>query len=370
MSKDKIINQQLNLTARECEITFANTKEDRVRLWDEVKDLSAKLQPFEGAWVGNWVENTDVYLKNLKPTAGTYERMSVTEVKNRLKKVSGIDMQSWLSEFPKVSKQFFTLREFILSELAIIRSMENLENEIELLSQIDQFQWGSKPGEFVRMRRPRFAVVDNPSVLNDGFQTPPHISVGSDIVDSMSLLASYDNFEKLAKRLIRQLEIRFADAAPGEGTDRINDSLIAMIEKFHVVATQLKNRYNGRGTIVVNDEYDVQDLMNALLRMSFEDVRKEEYTPSYAGSSTRVDFLLKREKIIIEVKKTRSSMKDKDIGNQLISDIAHYKSHPDCKRLICFVYDPENLVSNPRGLEDDLNRMSAEEMLVEVFIRP
>ncbi|RQO65368.1 hypothetical protein DBR43_30525 [Pedobacter sp. KBW06] len=143
-----------------------------------------------------------------------------------------------------------------------------------------------------------------------------------------------------------------------------------MIDKFHVVATQLKNRHDTRGTIVINDEYDVQDLMNALLRMNFEDVRKEEYTPSYAGSSTRVDFLLKREKIVIEVKKTRASMKDKDIGNQLILDIAHYGSHPDCKKLICFVYDPENLVGNPRGLEDDLNRMSTEELIVEVFIRP
>ena len=55
----------------------------------------------------------------------------------------------------------------------------------------------------------------------------------------------------------------------------------------------------------IKDEYDVQDLLNALLRLNFDDVRPEEYTPSYAGSSTRVDFLLKKEKIVIEVKKTR-----------------------------------------------------------------
>ena len=37
----------------------------------------------------------------------------------------------------------------------------------------------------------------------------------------------------------------------------------------------------------------------------FDDIRAEEWTPSYAGKCARVDFLLKNEKIVIEVKKTR-----------------------------------------------------------------
>ncbi|MBZ4359524.1 hypothetical protein LAM19_25050, partial [Mycobacterium tuberculosis] len=77
-----------------------------------------------------------------------------------------------------------------------------------------------------------------------------------------------------------------------------------------------------RQTIEINDEYDVQDLFHALLKIHFEDVRPEEYTPSYAGSSTRVDFLLKNEKIIIELKKTRKNLKQKEVGEQLIVDIA------------------------------------------------
>ena len=119
-------------------------------------------------------------------------------------------------------------------------------------------------------------------------------------------MASYDNFEKLANRLIRQLEIKSSTSAE-EASDTIFQikSLRVLIEKFHVVCTQLKNRYDNRSTIEVNDEYDVQDIMNALLHISFENVKKEEYTPSYAGSSTRIDFLLPREKILIEVKKTR-----------------------------------------------------------------
>ena len=42
----------------------------------------------------------------------------------------------------------------------------------------------------------------------------------------------------------------------------------------------------------MEDEYDVQDLFHALLTIYFEDIRKEEWSPSYAGGASRMDFLL------------------------------------------------------------------------------
>lgn len=45
----------------------------------------------------------------------------------------------------------------------------------------------------------------------------------------------------------------------------------------------------------------------------------------------------------------------KNVGEQLIIDIAKYKKHPQCRRLVCFVYDPEGRISNPVGIEADLN---------------
>ena len=66
-----------------------------------------------------------------------------------------------------------------------------------------------------------------------------------------------------------------------------------IFEKFHPIVRQLRTRYNGRDTLNVNDEYDVQDLLHALLLLYFKDVRAEEWTPSYAGGCVRADFLLK-----------------------------------------------------------------------------
>ncbi len=68
-----------------------------------------------------------------------------------------------------------------------------------------------------------------------------------------------------------------------------------------------------------------------------------------------MDFLLKQEQIVVEAKKTRQGLKDKEVGEQLIVDINRYQTHQDCQILICFVYDPEGLIANPRGIENDLN---------------
>jgi hypothetical protein len=130
-----------------------------------------------------------------------------------------------------------------------------------------------------------------------------------------------------------------------------------LCNRFRMVALQLEERHGRRSTLVISDEYDVQDLFHALLRVFFEDVRPEEWTPSYAGKSSRMDFLLPVEETVIEVKKTRESLRDAEVGSQLLEDIARYKVHQQCKRLICFVYDPENRLRNPRGLERDLSKV-------------
>jgi hypothetical protein len=124
--------------------------------------------------------------------------------------------------------------------------------------------------------------------------------------------------------------------------------------RFHLVARQLRSRHSSRPTIEIEDEYDVQDLFHSLLHLHFNDIRPEEWTPSYAGGSSRIDFLLKQEQIVVEIKKTRKTLTTKDIADQLIIDAKRYQSHPDSKCLFCFVYDPEGRVGNPTGLENDL----------------
>lgn len=161
----------------------------------------------------------------------------------------------------------------------------------------------------------------------------------------------------------------FREIQPKEIKVDYDGTLATIFNRFHIIARQLLRRYSNRPTLSIKDEYDVQDLLHALLKEHFDDVRPEEWTPSYAGGCNRMDFLLKEEEIAIEVKMTRDGLKDKEIGDQLIIDIAKYEEHPSCKQLYCFVYDCEGILRNPRGLEKDLEKR-ANKIGVKVFIRP
>ena len=145
-------------------------------------------------------------------------------------------------------------------------------------------------------------------------------------------------------------------------------NLNIIFDRFHDVARELRTRHYNRATLSVDDEYDVQDLLRALLRLYFKDIREEEWTTSFAGASARMDFLLKAERIVIEVKRTRKSLTAKKLGDELIEDITRYRTHPDCDKLICFVYDPEGLLGNPQGIINDLSTQN--EGFVEVIIKP
>jgi hypothetical protein len=130
----------------------------------------------------------------------------------------------------------------------------------------------------------------------------------------------------------------------------------AICDRFTIVANSLTVRHDGRATLSITDEYDVQDLLGALLKLHFTDVRPEEWTPSYGGNASRMDFLLKPEQVVVEAKMARKGLGQKELVTQLAEDILRYQSHQDCKTLMCFVYDPTAKCSNPTALENDLTK--------------
>ncbi|MBK5260443.1 MAG: hypothetical protein JJE51_12700 [Thermoanaerobaculia bacterium] len=162
--------------------------------------------------------------------------------------------------------------------------------------------------------------------------------------------------------------IALPDQGKRAATPDAFEILDRLSSRFHLVACQLRTRHADRPTLDVTDEYDLQDLLHALLHLSFDDIRPEEWTPSYAGKSSRVDFLLKGEKTVVETKKARPRLGAKELGSELIEDIARYERHPACERLYCLVYDPDQRVSNPRGFETDLS--SSGEFAVRVRVIP
>lgn len=154
--------------------------------------------------------------------------------------------------------------------------------------------------------------------------------------------------------------------SPAQPIDAV-DHVITLCRRFNAVQRQLRRRHNARPTLEINDEYDVQDLLHALLLVEFVDVRAESWNPTYLGGASRTDFLLPDAGIVIEVKKTRPTLLDSKVGSELAEDVTRY-SDPAANRgattLVCFVHDPDGLLTNPIGLERDLALATNERLKV------
>ena len=58
----------------------------------------------------------------------------------------------------------------------------------------------------------------------------------------------------------------------------------------------------------------------------------------------------------------------KEAKEQLAIDKDHYRCKDNIKHLICFVYDPEGRIQNPRGFEKDLAQEGP--LKTDIYVRP
>jgi hypothetical protein len=164
------------------------------------------------------------------------------------------------------------------------------------------------------------------------------------------------------QRVIDSITIGLTKKTPTERT-------IALCRRFPLFVERLQKRQRKREPFSVNDEYDVQDLLHAILRLHFDDVRPEEYIPSYGGNASRVDFYLPKERLIVEAKMTRANLGQREVTDELIIDAARYSQMDRADALVCLIYDPQRRCSNPPALESDLEN-SGSRMTVRAVICP
>jgi hypothetical protein len=166
--------------------------------------------------------------------------------------------------------------------------------------------------------------------------------------------------ERAVLAAIDGLELRTTGAA---------DFVVTLCRRFPLLVGELAHRHSGREPVTFTDEYDVQDVLRALLRVHFDDVRPEEWNPSYGGVASRSDLLIKSERVVVETKMTRKGLGQREVVEELTVDKAQYRTHPDCDTLVCFVYDPEKRLSNPSALEADLSGVDAD-LTTKVVVSP
>ena len=152
-------------------------------------------------------------------------------------------------------------------------------------------------------------------------------------------------------------ELRGSVAPP----DDLADLLEILIKGIPRAMRPLRRRRKGSTPILFDSEYDLQDLLRALLGPWVGDIRREEYTPSHAGSSSRIDLVLPKHQTVIEAKYVRDARHAKKIGDELLLDVAHYRVHPNCDFLWAVILDSRGEIENAEGLVADLEGEHANE---------
>ncbi|MBL7840601.1 MAG: hypothetical protein JNJ75_10705 [Cyclobacteriaceae bacterium] len=132
-------------------------------------------------------------------------------------------------------------------------------------------------------------------------------------------LLSYRYVNKSADELVRDILNNFSNA----------------LQKI------IRNRRKGHSVFAVDDEYDVQDILYVILKSVFPNLRDEDAIGKVGGKSTKIDLLMREERILVEVKMLKA--KDLNEVNFIAQLKVDFESYHECKwltKLFCFVYDP------------------------------
>jgi hypothetical protein len=66
---------------------------------------------------------------------------------------------------------------------------------------------------------------------------------------------------------------------------------------------------------------------------------------------------------------TRNGLTVNDLTEQLRIDTERYRTKSRCTSLMCFIYDPEGRIGNPRALETSLTTVS-DSLTIDVLVAP
>jgi len=170
---------------------------------------------------------------------------------------------------------------------------------------------------------------------------------------------------------IRQ-DVETGIIVPDSEVNRVRDTiplLRRIFMNFHKSLMRLRTTHDKRQTMSAKNEYDVQYFLFALLELHFDNILAEEPVPSSVGAASRIDFLLRDERIGIEVKHIKSSTTIKGLSSEMIEDATRYREHPHFDKLIFFIYNPSYLLKSLNAIAKDIIELN-KDFVVDVVIGP
>lgn len=127
--------------------------------------------------------------------------------------------------------------------------------------------------------------------------------------------------------------------------------LLQLCARLPLAAKPLARRRKGKGSLKIGDEYDAQDLLQAIIRAYFQHAISEEPIKKLANTkSTRADLAIEALGTIIELKYVRDPNDQSRIVDELALDLLYYEQWEHLRTFVYLIYNASNL-SDPEALD-------------------
>ena len=137
-----------------------------------------------------------------------------------------------------------------------------------------------------------------------------------------------------------------------EAPDIDVSTIVKICRRLRHSAQSLSARKRKKPNFVIADEYDVQDLLYAVLRAYLKQVISEEPFGKVANAASgRADLAIEKLGVLIEVKLARNAKDQRRILDDFGKDLNLYAKWPHQKHLICFIYNSD-LLADAEAFEE------------------
>ncbi len=144
--------------------------------------------------------------------------------------------------------------------------------------------------------------------------------------------------------VVEQIELKLQHAGVTRMTASAEIELVLQLcSRLNHSAKVLNRRRSNKQPFEVVDEYDVQDLLKAVLRAYFKYSVSEDPISKVANVSSRADFAIEDLGVIIEAKYVHSPNEQSRIVREFAEDLLLYSKCPFLAHFIYFVYGADDL---------------------------
>lgn len=247
-----------------------------------------------------------------------------------------------------------------------IRIETDWEKGIRYLHQKDRSEAIDMP-----MSKDIGSIIDIINKFKSENKAPSFICYSNDDGQELHYYIPIEFFEKIFHEIEKKLSDFISYLYMGQKKAELDfeEPLMRVLNNFHHAAIKYNSRHGGKPGIVIENEYDVQDLLHILLIPYYSTIKPEEYTTTMAGKSHRIDFLSIADRTGLEIKFITNENKTK-ISDQISADKDGYSKDNRIDNIYFFLYDPNYLIADRNTYKQDLEQNQPPKITIKIIIKP